>query len=144
MLYPSSFGFYALVTLLAIIQFIMRSSWLFLLVSSVTSNYDFSALVNHIQKSTFDFDKRIQDTKNSEEASIENIELQERNVDRELDSIRQKFHLRPVSSFLQKQNDDAKLIRDSELAREQAEEDMINVEEQIANIPKQLFPLRTR
>lgn len=120
--------------------------------SKVSANYDFSGLMNRIQKSTFDFDRRIEDTKNSEDSTIRSIELQERNVDRQLDAIREKFHLRPASSTsllekkrLRKNNhrrseaDDAEIIRDTELDREKAVEQLLRVEEDIGHMPERLF-----
>ncbi len=135
----------------------------FVLPLVVMGNFDFSGLLNKIQKSTFDFDRRVEDAKNSEESSIRSIELQERNVDRELQGIREKLGLKastgtnPSLSFLEtrrrhkKHHSDAAatsgslvasdedMIRESELNREKAVEEVVRVEDEIGQMPEQLF-----
>lgn len=133
---------------------------LFVTFAATVASYDFSGLLNKIQLSTLNFDKQVEDAKNSEDGTIHSIELQERNLDRQLDSIREKFHLRPAaSSLLEKRrrkkprhveqvsavvtDNDEQLIQDAELKREKAAENVLAVEKEISELPQRLFPSHT-
>jgi hypothetical protein len=135
---------------------------LFVTFAATVASYDFSGLLNKIQLSTLNFDKQVEDAKNSEDGTIHTIELQERNLDRQLDSIREKFHLRPAaSSLLEKRrrkkphhrhvervaavvtDNDEQLIQDAELKREKAAENVLAVEKEISELPQRLFPSHT-
>ena len=137
----------------------------------VIGSFDVASVLNHIRQATLNYDQMVDSVKNREEDQIHKIELKERDVDRQLEAIINKFHLDkpngysllerrkkhrnksipddqtiPKYSHLKKievheivPEVDLKAMEDAELAREDAEAQLVKVEEDISKLPEKLF-----
>jgi len=135
--------------------------------------FDLTGLVNRIRSETLNFDQMVDSVKTKEENQIHNIELKERDVDRELDAVAEKYHFGhkysnpgPGESFLERKHrhedvpkyshlkkvepheivseKDVKAMEKSELAREEAEKELVQVEANLADMPERLFHTKER
>ena len=154
----------------------MRILFVIPFLHTVLGSFDAASVLNHIRQTTLNYDQMIDTVKNREEDQIHKIELKERDVDRQLESIVNKFHLdKPTGYSLlerrkkrtnraRQQSDypedqrvpkyshlkkvevheivpevDLKAMEDAELARENAEAQLVKVEADIAKLPERLF-----
>jgi hypothetical protein len=141
-------------------------------IAQLGAGFDLTGLLNHIRSETLNFDQMVDGVKTKEENQIHDIELKERDVDRELDAVAEKYHFgqkfseNDSSSFLQKKRtgdnfpkyshlkkvspheivakSDVKAMEKAELDREAAEKNLVQVEEDIAQLPEKLFHTRER
>ena len=135
-------------------------------------SFDVASVLNHIRQATLNYDQMVDSVKNREEDQIHKIELKERDVDRQLEAVINKFHLDKPSgySLLERRKKhrrgadvaedqmipkyshlkkievheivpdvDLKAMEDAELAREDAEAQLVKFEADIAKLPEKLF-----
>ena len=149
------------------------------LLQSVLGSFDSASLLNHIRQATLNYDQMVDSVKNREEDQIHKIELKERDVDRQLEAVVNKFHLDkptgysllerrkrhrhrsshavpgdqviPKYSHLKKievheivPEADLKAMESTELAREDAEAQLVKVEADIAKLPEKLLHITER
>ena len=146
------------------------------LLQTVLGSFDSASLLNHIRQATLNYDQMVDSVKNREEDQIHKIELKERDVDRQLEAVVNKYHLDkptgfsllerrkrhrhrstrhqespqdqviPKYSHLKKievheivPEADLKAMESAELAREDAEAQLVKVEADVAKLPEKLF-----
>ena len=66
---------------------------------TVFGSFDVANVLNHIRQATLNYDQMVDSVKNREEDQIHKIELKEKDVDRQLETIVNKFHLDKPSSY---------------------------------------------
>jgi hypothetical protein len=124
-----------------------------------SGDFEFTDLLGRIQQTTLKFDQQAEDVKNREINEIHNIEMRERDVDRELQADIEKYHWNiPSASFLQKRrvqknrvkskpvsiNQDVIALEQTEKQRELAEKNFLKVEKEIAELPDKLMRTKER
>ena len=149
----------------------MRVFFAIPLLQIVMGSFDVASVLNHIRQATLNYHQMVDSVKNREEDQIHKIELKERDVDRQLEAIINKFHLDKPSgySLLERRKKhrkssipedqtipkyshlkkvevheivpevDMKAMEETELAREDAEAQLVKVEADIAKLPERLF-----
>jgi hypothetical protein len=152
----------------------MRFVGAFACIVQLGAGFDLTGLLNHIRSETLNFDQMVDGVKTKEENQIHEIELKERDVDRELEAVAEKYHFghrflendSASSSFLEarKSKDklpeysnlkkvtphqivsksDVKALEKTELNREAAEKNLVQVEAQIADMPERLLHTKER
>jgi hypothetical protein len=82
----------------------------------LSSSFDLTGLLNQIRSETLNFDQMVDGVKTKEENQIQEIELKERDVDRQLEAVAEKYHFghrflendSASSSFLERRNSEDK------------------------------------
>lgn len=121
----------------------------------IGSAFDFSKLLNRIHQATIHFDQQSESVTNKEENELRSIEAKEKEVDRSVEEIRRKYHLkddpyslleegrrlkfRKVAPRTEEFETDAKILRETEINREKAEKHFLDVEKEISELPQKLM-----